>query len=187
MQPSRRPKDGRYGENPNRLQHYYQYQVVLKPSPLNIQGSTSTACARWASIRRPTTSASSRDDWESPPWAPGGWAGKSGWTAWKSPSSLLPGGRRLDASRCSGEITYGLERLAMYLQGVGNVYDLVWSSARTVAVTYGDVYHQNEVEQSTFNFEHSQRRLAVPPVRRIRNRSQAPDGTGWRCRPTRWC
>jgi glycyl-tRNA synthetase alpha chain len=156
VQPSRRPKDGRYGENPNRLQHYYQYQVVLKPSPATSRSSTSTACARWASTPTPTTSASSRTTGNRPPSAPGAWAGRSGWTAWSHPVHLLPGSRLAVCKPVLGEITYGLERLAMYLQGVENVYDLVWSIGPDgTPVTYGNVYHQNEVEQSTYNFEHS--------------------------------
>jgi glycyl-tRNA synthetase alpha chain len=156
VQPSRRPKDGRYGENPNRLQHYYQFQVVLKPSPLNIQELYLDSLRALGIDRRCTTSASSRTTGRTRRWAPGAWAGKSGWTAWRSPSSPTSSRSAAStASRCTGEITYGLERLAMYLQGVENVFDLVWSIAPGRKVTYGDVFHQNEVEQSTYNFEHS--------------------------------
>ena len=157
VQPSRRPKDGRYGENPNRLQHYYQYQVVLKPSPPNIQD------LYLGSLRElgiDTTVHDIRfveDDWESP--TLGAWG--LGWEVWLDGMEVTQftyfqqvGG--LDCKPVLGEITYGIERLAMYLQGVENVYDLVWSIAPDGRkVTYGDVYHQNEVEQSTFNFEHS--------------------------------
>ncbi len=150
VQPSRRPKDGRYGENPNRLQHYYQFQVVLKPSPDNIQElyleslralgiNTSTHDIRFV-----------EDDWESP--TLGAWG--LGWEVWLNGMEVTQftyfqevGG--LKCAPVLGEITYGLERLAMYLQGVENVYDLKW----TKDISYGDVYHQNEVEQSRYNFE----------------------------------
>ena len=156
VQPSRRPKDGRYGENPNRLQHYYQYQVVLKPSPPDIQdlylGSlrelgidTSVHDIRFV-----------EDDWESP--TLGAWG--LGWEVWLNGMEVTQftyfqqvGG--VECYPVTGEITYGLERLAMYLQGVDSVYDLVYSDGPFGKVTYGDVFHQNEVEQSTFNFEHA--------------------------------
>lgn len=161
VQPSRRPKDGRYGESPNRLQHYYQFQVVLKPSPSNIQDlyleslrilgvDTATHDIRFV-----------EDNWENP--TLGAWG--LGWEVWLDGMEVTQftyfqqvGG--LDCKPVLGEITYGLERLAMYLQGVDNVYDLVW--ARTLDgndVTYGDVFHQNEVEQSKYNFEHSNAEL----------------------------
>ena len=156
VQPSRRPKDGRYGENPNRLQHDYQYQVVLKPSPPDIQdlylGSlrelgidTSVHDIRFV-----------EDDWESP--TLGAWG--LGWEVWLNGMEVTQftyfqqvGG--VECYPVTGEITYGLERLAMYLQGVDSVYDLVYSDGPFGKVTYGDVFHQNEVEQSTFNFEHA--------------------------------
>jgi glycyl-tRNA synthetase alpha chain len=132
VQPSRRPKDGRYGDNPNRLQHYYQYQVVLKPAPADIRFV--------------------EDDWENP--TLGCWG--LGWEVWLNGMEVTQftyfqqvGG--IDCKPITGEITYGLERLAMYLQGVDNVFDLKW----TEGLSYRDVYHQNEVEQSTYNFEHS--------------------------------
>jgi glycyl-tRNA synthetase alpha chain len=156
VQPSRRPTDGRYGENPNRLQHYYQFQVVLKPSPINIQelyiGSlhmlgldTSIHDVRFV-----------EDNWESP--TLGAWG--LGWEIWLNGMEVTQftyfqqvGG--LECSPVSGEITYGLERIAMYLQGVSSVYDLVWSDGPMGKVTYGDVFHQNEVEMSEYNFDHA--------------------------------
>lgn len=152
VQPSRRPKDGRYGENPNRLQHYYQFQVVLKPSPDNIQ---ELYLGSLRELGIDTTLNDVRfveDDWESP--TLGAWG--LGWEVWLNGMEVTQftyfqeiGG--LPAKPVLGEVTYGLERLAMYLQGVDNVYDLVW----TDGVKYGDVYWQNEVEQSRYNFEHS--------------------------------
>ena len=152
VQPSRRPTDGRYGENPNRLQHYYQFQVILKPSPDNIQdlylGSLKTLGIDPAihDIRFV------EDDWESP--TLGAWG--LGWEVWLNGMEVTQftyfqqvGG--LDCQPVSGEITYGLERLAMYIQNVDSVYDLIW----TDTVTYRDVFHQNEVEQSAYNFEHA--------------------------------
>jgi glycyl-tRNA synthetase alpha chain len=151
VQPCRRPKDGRYGENPNRLQHYYQYQVVMKPSPEKFQdiylGSLQDALgidARKNDIRFV------EDDWESPTLGASG----LGWEVWLNGMEITQftyfqqvGG--LECKPVLGELTYGLERLAMYLQGKESVFDLVWVDG----VTYGDVYHQNEVEQSKYNFE----------------------------------
>ncbi|MHB0986323.1 MAG: glycine--tRNA ligase subunit alpha [Sulfuricella sp.] len=152
VQPSRRPKDGRYGENPNRLQHYYQYQVVLKPSPDNIQELYLDSLRTLGIDPTMHDVRFVEDDWESP--TLGAWG--LGWEVWLNGMEVTQftyfqqvGG--LDCKPVLGEITYGLERLAMYLQGVENVFDLVW----TPGVTYGDVYHQNEVEQSRYNFEHS--------------------------------
>ncbi len=152
VQPSRRPKDGRYGENPNRLQHYYQYQVVLKPSPDNIQELYLDSLRTLGIDPTVHDVRFVEDDWESP--TLGAWG--LGWEVWLNGMEVTQftyfqqvGG--LDCKPVLGEITYGLERLAMYLQGVENVFDLVW----TPGVTYGDVYHQNEVEQSKYNFEHS--------------------------------
>jgi len=154
VQPSRRPTDGRYGENPNRMQHYYQYQVVLKPSPDEIQelylGSLKTLGfdPLVHDIRFV------EDNWESP--TLGAWG--LGWEVWLNGMEVTQftyfqqvGG--LDCRPVTGEITYGLERLAMYIQNVASVYDLVWTDGPDGPVTYGDVYHQNEVEQSRFNFE----------------------------------
>ncbi len=156
VQPSRRPTDGRYGENPNRLQHYYQFQVAMKPSPKNIQelylGSlemmgidTLTHDIRFV-----------EDNWESP--TLGAWG--LGWEVWLNGMEVTQftyfqqvGG--LDCRPVTGEITYGIERIAMYLQGVESIYDLVWTNGPQGPVTYGDVFLQNEVEQSAYNFEHA--------------------------------
>lgn len=152
VQPSRRPKDGRYGENPNRLQHYYQFQVVLKPSPANIQDLYLDSLRILGVDTCQHDIRFVEDDWESP--SLGAWG--LGWEVWLNGMEVTQftyfqevGG--LSCKPVLGEITYGLERLAMYLQGVENVYDLVW----TDGVSYGDVYHQNEVEQSRYNFEYA--------------------------------
>ena len=152
VQPSRRPKDGRYGENPNRLQHYYQYQVVLKPSPSDILDSYIASLEAIGIDPLKHDVRFVEDDWENP--TLGAWG--LGWEVWLNGMEITQftyfqqvGG--LDCRPIMGEITYGLERLAMYLQGVENVYDLVW----TPGLRYRDVYHQNEVEQSRYNFEHS--------------------------------
>jgi glycyl-tRNA synthetase alpha chain len=152
VQPSRRPKDGRYGENPNRLQHYYQYQVVLKPSPDNIQDLYLDSLRALGIDLNRHDIRFVEDDWESP--TLGAWG--LGWEVWLDGMEVTQFTyfQEVGSLVCRpvlGEITYGLERLAMYLQGVENVFDLVWAPG----VTYGDVYHQNEVEQSTYNFEHS--------------------------------
>ncbi|HEY0962408.1 MAG TPA: glycine--tRNA ligase subunit alpha [Pseudomonadales bacterium] len=156
VQPSRRPTDSRYGENPMRLQHYYQFQVILKPSPLNIQDlylqslqylgiDTSIHDIRFV-----------EDNWESP--TLGAWG--LGWEVWLNGMEVTQftyfqqvGG--IECYPVSGEITYGLERIAMYLQGKNSIYDIVWARTPNGVVTYGDVFHQNEVEQSAFNFEHA--------------------------------
>lgn len=152
VQPSRRPKDGRYGENPNRMQHYYQYQVVLKPAPDNILDLYLGSLAALGFDLKKNDVRFVEDDWENP--TLGAWG--LGWEVWMNGMEVTQftyfqqvGG--IDCRPITGEITYGLERLAMYLQGVENVFDLVW----TEGLTYGDVYHQNEVEQSAYNFEHS--------------------------------
>ena len=152
VQPSRRPKDVRYGENPNRLQHYYQYQVVLKPSPENILDLYLGSLETVGIDLKANDVRFVEDDWENP--TLGAWG--LGWEVWLNGMEVTQftyfqqvGG--LDCKPITGEITYGLERLAMYLQGVENVYDLTW----TQGISYGDVYHQNEVEQSAYNFEHS--------------------------------
>ncbi len=152
VQPSRRPKDGRYGENPNRLQHYYQFQVVLKPSPADIQERYLGSLRALGFDTRVHDIRFVEDDWESP--TLGAWG--LGWEVWLDGMEVTQftyfqevGG--LPCKPVLGEITYGLERLAMYLQGVENVFDLEW----TKGVKYGDVYRQNEVEQSKYNFEHA--------------------------------
>ena len=152
VQPSRRPKDGRYGENPNRLQHYYQYQVVLKPAPANILELYLGSLQELGFDLKKNDVRFVEDDWENP--TLGAWG--LGWEVWLNGMEVTQftyfqqvGG--IDCRPITGEITYGLERLAMYLQGVDNVYKLQW----TDALTYGDVYLQNEKEQSAYNFEHS--------------------------------
>ncbi len=156
VQPSRRPTDGRYGENPNRLQHYYQYQVILKPSPLQIQDLYIASLEALGINPLDHDIRFVEDNWESP--TLGAWG--LGWEVWLDGMEVTQftyfqqvGG--LDCRPVSGEITYGLERIAMHLQGVESVYDLVWTSGPQGGVTYGDVYHQNEVEQSVYNFEKS--------------------------------
>jgi glycyl-tRNA synthetase alpha chain len=157
VQPSRRPKDGRYGENPNRLQHYYQFQVVLKPSPPNIQDLYLGSLQELGIDPTVHDIRFVEDDWENP--TLGAWG--LGWEIWLNGMEVSQftyfqqvGG--LDCKPVLGEITYGLERLAMYLQGVENVYDLIWTVyPNGQKVSYGDVFHQNEVEQSRYNFEFS--------------------------------
>ncbi|MFM9881154.1 MAG: glycine--tRNA ligase subunit alpha [Burkholderiaceae bacterium] len=188
VQPSRRPKDGRYGNNPNRLQHYYQYQVVLKPAPGNILDLYLGSLEALGFDLKQNDIRFVEDDWENP--TLGAWG--LGWEVWLTGMEVTPftyfqqvGG--IDCRPITGEITYGLERLAMYLQGVDNVYDLVWTDAAATGrpkqgaapsggsephamgeprrepkratqggkLLYGDVYLQNEQEQSAYNFEHS--------------------------------
>jgi glycyl-tRNA synthetase alpha chain len=152
VQPSRRPKDGRYGENPNRLQHYYQYQVVLKPAPANILELYLGSLEALGFDLKKNDIRFVEDDWENP--TLGAWG--LGWEVWLNGMEVTQftyfqqvGG--INCRPITGEITYGLERLAMYLQGVDNVYKLKW----TEGLSYGDVYLQNEKEQSAYNFEHS--------------------------------
>jgi glycyl-tRNA synthetase alpha chain len=154
VQPSRRPTDGRYGENPNRLQHYYQFQVLLKPAPLDIQDLYIDSLAALGIDPLVHDIRFVEDNWESP--TLGAWG--LGWEVWLNGMEVTQftyfqqvGG--LECRPVSGEITYGLERIAMYLQGVESVFDLVWSRGPQGTVTYGDVFHQNEVEQSVYNFE----------------------------------
>ena len=156
VQPSRRPKDGRYGNNPNRLQHYYQYQVVLKPAPANILDLYLGSLQALGFDLTTNDVRFVEDDWENP--TLGAWG--LGWEVWLNGMEVTQftyfqqvGG--IDCKPITGEITYGLERLAMYLQGVENVYDLTWAEGPNGRLSYRDVYHQNEVEQSTYNFEHS--------------------------------
>lgn len=156
VQPSRRPTDGRYGENPNRLQHYYQYQVVLKPSPLEIQELYLGSLQMLGIEPLIHDIRFVEDNWESP--TLGAWG--LGWEVWLNGMEVTQftyfqqvGG--LDCRPVTGEITYGLERIAMYLQRVESVFDVIWARGPQGTVTYGDVYHQNEVEQSAYNFEHA--------------------------------
>jgi glycyl-tRNA synthetase alpha chain len=152
VQPSRRPTDGRYGENPNRLQHYFQFQVVLKPSPDNFQelylGSLESLGIKFTTDDVRFV----EDNWESP--TLGAWG--LGWEIWLNGMEISQftyfqqvGG--LDCRPVTGEITYGLERIALYIQGVDSVFDLKWNEN----FSYGDIYHQNEVEQSAYNFKHA--------------------------------
>jgi glycyl-tRNA synthetase alpha chain len=160
VQPSRRPKDGRYGDNPNRLQHYYQYQVVLKPSPPDILELYLGSLAALGFDLQENDVRFVEDDWENP--TLGAWG--LGWEVWMNGMEVTQftyfqqvGG--LSCKPITGEITFGLERLIMYLQGVDNVFDIVWTqwqeAGETRTLYYRDVFHQNEVEQSTYNFEHS--------------------------------
>jgi glycyl-tRNA synthetase alpha chain len=155
VQPCRRPTDGRYGLNPNRLQHYYQFQVVLKPSPADIQEQYLASLAALGFDPTIHDIRFVEDNWESP--TLGAWG--LGWEVWLNGMEVTQftyfqqvGG--LECYPVTGEITYGLERLAMYLQGVDSIFDLVWARGPDGnPVTYGDVFHQNEVEMSHFNFE----------------------------------
>jgi len=156
VQPSRRPTDGRYGENPNRLQHYYQFQVILKPSPANIQELYLESLASLGIDTRIHDIRFVEDNWESP--TLGAWG--LGWEVWLNGMEVTQftyfqqvGG--LECHPVSGEITYGIERIAMYLQGVDSIYDIVWTNGPNGVVTYGDVFKQNEVEMSAYNFEHA--------------------------------
>ena len=154
VQPCRRPTDGRYGENPNRLQHYYQFQVVLKPSPLEIQDLYLDSLRAVGVDPLVHDIRFVEDNWESP--TLGAWG--LGWEVWLNGMEVTQftyfqqsGG--LDCRPVTGEITYGLERLAMYLQDVDSVYDLVWACHQGRSITYGELFHQSEVEFSTYNFE----------------------------------
>ena len=156
VQPSRRPTDGRYGENPNRLQHYYQFQVILKPSPPDIQELYLESLRSLGIDPIIHDIRFVEDNWESP--TLGAWG--LGWEVWLNGMEVTQftyfqqvGG--IECHPVSGEITYGIERIAMYLQGVDSVYDLVWTRGPQGVVTYGDVFRQNEVEMSAFNFEHA--------------------------------
>lgn len=156
VQPSRRPTDGRYGENPNRLQHYYQFQVVMKPSPSDFQELYLGSLRHLGIDTLVHDVRFVEDNWESP--TLGAWG--LGWEVWLNGMEVSQftyfqqvGG--LECYPVTGEITYGLERIAMYLQAVDSIYDLVWAHGPDGDVTYGDVFLQNEVEMSTFNFEHA--------------------------------
>lgn len=154
VQPCRRPTDGRYGDNPNRLQHYYQFQVILKPSPGDIQQLYLDSLAALGIDALENDIRFVEDNWESP--TLGAWG--LGWEVWLNGMEVTQftyfqqvGG--LECYPVSGEITYGLERIAMVLQGVDSIYDLVWARGPDGDVSYGDVFHQNEVEMSAYNFE----------------------------------
>ena len=154
VQPSRRPTDGRFGENPMRLQHYYQYQVILKPSPIDIQELYLGSLRHLGLDLLEHDVRFVEDNWESP--TLGAWG--LGWEVWLNGMEVSQftyfqqvGG--LECKPVTGELTYGLERIAMYIQGVNSVFDLVWANGPQGTVTYGDVFHQNEVEMSAFNFD----------------------------------
>jgi glycyl-tRNA synthetase alpha chain len=156
VQPSRRPTDGRYGENPNRTQHYYQFQTVLKPSPKNIQELYLESLRTLGIDPLIHDIRFVEDNWESP--TLGAWG--LGWEVWMDGMEVTQftyfqqvGG--LECKPVTGEITYGLERLAMFIQGKDSMFDLVWAHTPEGPVTYGDVFHQNEIEMSTYNFEHA--------------------------------
>ena len=156
VQPSRRPTDGRYGDNPNRLQHYYQFQVILKPSPMDIQQKYLDSLGMLGIDPLVHDIRFVEDNWESP--TLGAWG--LGWEVWLNGMEVTQftyfqqvGG--LDCRPVAGEITYGLERIAMYLQNVDSVYDLTWTDTPHGRISYSDVYHQNEVEQSAYNFTHA--------------------------------
>ncbi|MFT6401579.1 MAG: glycyl-tRNA synthetase alpha chain [Pseudohongiellaceae bacterium] len=156
VQPCRRPTDGRYGENPNRLQHYYQFQVVLKPSPGDIQSLYLESLESLGIDMSIHDIRFVEDNWESP--TLGAWG--LGWEVWLNGMEVTQftyfqqvGG--LECHPVSGEITYGIERIAMYLQGVDSIYDIVWANGPSGVVTYGDVFKQNEIEMSAYNFEHA--------------------------------
>ncbi len=151
-QPSRRPTDGRYGDNPNRLQHYYQYQVVIKPSPINIQELYLQSLERFGLNLLEHDIRFVEDDWESPTLGASG----LGWEVWLDGMEItqftyFQQAGSIDLHPTTVEITYGLERIAMYLQGVESVYDIAWNNE----ISYGEIFHQAEVEFSTFNFEHA--------------------------------
>lgn len=158
VQPSRRPGDGRYGENPNRLQHYFQYQVIIKPSPWDVQEQYLGSLRAIGLDPAEHDIRFVEDDWESP--TLGAWG--LGWEVWLNGMEVTQftyfqqaGG--IELSLISAELTYGLERICMYLQQKDSVYDLMWNEH----ITYGDIYHQNEVEQSKFNFEYSDQEMLL--------------------------
>lgn len=154
VQPSRRPTDGRYGENPNRVQHYYQFQVILKPSPLDIQEKYLDSLRALGVDPLTDDIRFVEDNWESP--TLGAWG--LGWEVWQNGMEVSQftyfqqvGG--LPCKPVTGELTYGLERLSMFILGVDNLFELPWCHTKNGLITYGDVFHQNEVEMSTYNFE----------------------------------
>jgi glycyl-tRNA synthetase alpha chain len=172
VQPSRRPKDGRYGDNPNRLQHYYQYQVVMKPAPSNILDLYLGSLQALGLDLQRNDIRFVEDDWENP--TLGAWG--LGWEVWLNGMEVTQftyfqqvGG--IDCKPVTGEITYGLERLAMYLQDVDNIYALQW----TEGTTYGDVYLQNEREQSAYNFEHSDVEFLLAAFAAHERQAKPPD------------
>ncbi len=154
VQPSRRPTDGRYGDNPNRSQHFYQYQVVLKPSPDNIQELYLNSLKALGINLLKNDIRFVEDNWEAP--TLGAWG--LGWEVWQngmevSQFTYFQQAGGLPCKPVTGELTYGLERLAMFLQETDNMYDLVWTRTPSSVVTYGDIFRQNEIEMSSYNFE----------------------------------
>jgi glycyl-tRNA synthetase alpha chain len=154
VQPTRRPTDGRYGENPNRTQHYYQFQVILKPSPLDIQDKYLNSLRALGVDPLADDIRFVEDNWESP--SLGAWG--LGWEVWQNGMEISQftyfqqvGG--LACKPVTGELTYGLERLAMSILGVDDFFNMPWSNTAQGIITYGDVFHQNEVEMSIYNFE----------------------------------
>ncbi len=184
VQPSRRPKDGRYGDNPNRLQHYYQFQVILKPSPPDIQDLYLKSLAAIGLDSALHDIRFVEDDWESP--TLGAWG--LGWECWcdgmeVSQFTYFQQVAGFECNPVAGEITYGLERLAMYVQGVENVYDLNFNGGENDKVTYGDVFLQNEQESSRYNFEYADTDMlfrhfkdAETECRSLLEKGEGPDG-----------
>jgi glycyl-tRNA synthetase alpha chain len=175
VQPCRRPGDARYGDNPNRLGHYYQYQVIIKPSPLDIQDLYIGSLVALGIDLKKHDIRFVEDNWESP--TLGAWG--LGWEVWLDGMEVSQftyfqqcGG--FDLNPISVELTYGLERLAMYIQGVDNVFDLTWVEG----ITYRDVYHRNEVEQSQYNFEHADTDLLLSMFDGAMNESIKLSGVG---------
>jgi glycyl-tRNA synthetase alpha chain len=173
VQPSRRPTDGRYGDNPNRVQHFYQFQVVLKPSPDTIQELYLESLKALGIDSQVDDIRFVEDNWESP--TLGAWG--LGWEVWQNGLEVSQftyfqqvGG--LECKPITGELTYGIERLAMSIQGVDNIYDLVWNHGPNGVVTYGNVYHQNEVEMSTYNFEQANVELLLQHFKDYEKESQ---------------
>ena len=171
VQPSRRPTDGRYGENPNRLQHFYQYQVVIKPSPIDVQELYLGSLAMLGFDPLEHDIRFVEDNWESP--TLGAWG--LGWEVWLNGMEITQftyfqqvGG--LECRPVSAEMAYGIERIAMYLQGVDNLFDLTWADGPFGRVTYRDVFHQSEREMSAYNFEHADVECTLRTVRRVRAR-----------------
>ena len=188
VQPSRRPTDGRYGENPFRGQHYYQFQVVIKPSPKEILDLYIGSLRAIGIDPLVHDLRFVEDNWESP--TLGAWG--LGWEVWLNGMEVTQftyfqqvGG--LDCRPVTGEITYGLERLAMYLQGVESMFDLVWTDGPLGRVTYGDVFHQNEVEQSAYNFEHADVAVLLRHFDESRRPATICWPRSWRCPPMSRC
>jgi glycyl-tRNA synthetase alpha chain len=175
VQPSRRPTDGRYGENPNRLQHYYQYQVIMKPSPPNVQQLYLQSLKVLGVDPLDHDIRFVEDDWESPTLGASG----LGWEVWLDGMEItqftyFQVAGSIELHPIPVELTYGLERIAMYLQGVDNVYDLMWNDE----VTYGQVHHQQEVEQSTYNFEEADVEMLLALFNRYEAESRRMAGRG---------